>query len=402
MLLITIVKIAIRNLLSNKLRSFLAILGVVIGVFSVSVMLAIASGAQKQVIENISSMGVNLLTIFPGQRGIGMVRTSSSQNLTLNDARELLMSVDEIDAVAPVVRGNEQIKYYNRNYRATLIGTTPTYFSIRSIKVEYGQVFTDRDVTGRSRVIVLGPALVKELFDVPNPTGEVVKVKGINFTIVGVLKEKGSAGWDNSDEQAFIPYSTAMKQVFGLDYLHQINVSVQDKVDIEAVKAKITNIIRKQHHLKENEEDDFRIFSQTEIIEEVSKVTSIFAIVLGGIGSISLLVGGIGVMNIMLVIVTERTREIGIRKAIGAKNRDILMQFVVESTVMSGTGGIIGVIASLIAIKILGTIPNIPVAIHLPYILLAFSFSVAVGVFFGFYPARQAARLNPAEALRYE
>jgi putative ABC transport system permease protein len=304
--------------------------------------------------------------------------------------------------VAPVVGGSVQIKYLNKNVRTSITGSSITYFDIRDFKVQAGRPFTEAEVNANARVTLLGPVTVENLFGNQDPIGQVVKLKGINFKVIGVLQSKGDQGWANPDDQAIIPYTTAMKQVLGLEYLREIDLQVAPNSDVNQAQEGATTVLAKMHRLQSDEPEDFNIRNQAEIIQTASNFTRIFTVLLGGIASISLLVGGIGIMNIMLVTVTERTREIGVRKAIGARNRDILLQFLLESTLLSCTGGLIGVLLGILAAILIGKFSPIPAVIQLPSVVLAFGFAAGVGIFFGFYPASRAASLDPIEALRYE
>jgi putative ABC transport system permease protein len=396
-------KMAFRSLTSNMLRSLLAALGVLIGVAAVIAMLSIGAGAQSDVIGRVSSLGTNLLMVRPGlRRGHGGVSASSHQNLTLDDAEALVNEVEGIDAVSPVVSGRAQIKYFNKNASVMVMGAAPTYFGIRNFEVERGRAFTDIDVAGNSRVAVLGPATVADLFGDGDAIGEQVKLKGINFRVVGVLKAKGDQGFFSADEMAIIPYSTAMTRVYGLDHLGEIDVQAADGVEIASVQYGITKVLRRSHRIQDGADDDFTVRSQAEMLEMTSAITGTFTLLLGGIAAISLLVGGIGIMNIMYVTVTERTREIGIRKAIGARRRDILGQFLLEAILLSGLGGVSGVLFGLALGLTISKVSGFSMVVVGSNIALALSVSVGVGVFFGYYPARRAAALHPIDALRYE
>lgn len=402
MLFWTVLKVALKSLWANKLRSFLAMLGIIIGVGAVISMLALGAGARQQMMDSISSRGVNLLVIRPGQRGFRGVMSGTRQNLTLEDARAIMANVDSIQQISPVVRGSAQLKYANKNTRASVMGGAMTYFPIRNFIVERGRAFTEGEVDRRMRVAVLGSEVVENLFDNTDPLEETIKVNGINFQVIGVLKSKGDHGWYNPDNQIIIPYTTAMKQLFGVVHLHEIDVQAQEDSDLTQTQADITKVLRKRHRIPREKPDDFYVRNQSDIIDMASEFSRTFTVLLGGIASISLLVGGIGIMNIMLVTVTERTREIGIRKAIGAKERHILQQFLIEAILMSCIGGAVGVIVGMSIAQLVSQTTQFLAVVEVHSILLALSFSAGVGIFFGFYPAKRAARLDPIEALRYE
>jgi putative ABC transport system permease protein len=404
MLFWIIIKVALKSLFANKLRSFLAMLGIIIGVAAVISMLALGSGAQAQVMERFSAMGSNLLIVRPGQRrGHGGVRIGTYQNLTLEDAQAIVAEVSSVKQLAPVVRGGAQFKYFNKNAQAMVIGSSITYFPIRNFTVERGRAFTEVEAERMARVAVLGSTTVENLFgEDADPIGETIKIKGINFRVIGVLKSKGDQGWYNPDDQAIIPYTTAMKQLLGTDRLREIDIQVTEGYDQTRAQEEVSAVLRRRHRIPAEKDNDFSIFNQAELIETVTDVTKTFTILLGSIAGISMLVGGIGIMNIMLVTVTERTREIGVRKAIGAKDRDILSQFLIEAVLMSGLGGVIGVALGVGGAKIVESALEFETMVELSSVVLALSFSAAVGIFFGFYPARRAAKLDPIEALRYE
>ena len=402
MILMTTIKMALKGLYANKLRSFLAMLGIIIGVGAVISMLAIATGAQRETMDRITSMGSNLLVVRPGQLGSHGVMSGTRQNLTVDDAKALLNEVDAIEQVAPVVQSNAQVKYLSNNSRVNVTGTSITYQTIRDYNVEKGRFFSESETNSNARVAVLGSQTAEDLELPDNPIGEQIKLNGIKFRVVGILKSKGDMGFYNPDNQVLIPYTTAMKIVFGFDSLREINVQVSSSDALMGVETAAAVVLKKRHKIVSGQEDDFYIRNQVDIIEMASETNRTFAVLLASIASISLLVGGIGIMNIMLVTVTERTREIGIRKAIGAKDRDILRQFLIEAMIMSGIGGIVGVVVGVEASRIIGNATQFQTAVELPGVVLALSFSVAVGIFFGYYPARRAAMLDPVESLYYE
>lgn len=402
MLFWTIVKVGLKSLVANKLRSLLAMLGIIIGVAAVISMLAIGAGAKTQILNRISAMGTNLLMIRPQQSGTGGVMSGTSQRLTLDDAQAILDEIDGVASLAPAVNGNAQVKYMSANSRVSIVGTSTTYLPIRDFHIEKGRGFTESECDGNSRVAVLGPMTVTNLFVNDEPIGETIKVNSVNFTVVGVLKAKGDQGFYNPDDQILVPYTTAMKQLFGQDYLREIDVQCQEGADLDTVQADITTLLRKRHKLQPEATDDFSIRNQADMIQTATEVTQTFTTLLGCVASISLLVGGIGIMNIMLVTVTERTREIGVRKAIGARRQSIRMQFLIESMIISGLGGFMGVALGVASAAIIGKFTTFPSVVQMPSIFLALAFSAVVGVFFGWYPAARAAALDPVEALRYE
>jgi putative ABC transport system permease protein len=399
MLLWTIIKVALKSLLVNKLRSFLAMLGIIIGVGAVISILALAAGTRQQVMARITSLGTNLLIVRPGQKGMQGVVAGSHQSLKLEDAHEIIQKVPNVLQVAPIVRTTAQVKYFNKNTRTTILGASLTFFAIRNFEIESGRIFTESEVEKRARLAVVGPMATQNLFGTANPIGETIKLNRINFTVIGTLKAKGEQG---HDDQIVIPFPTAMKQLLGIPYIHEINIhTINDKV-VTQVQEDTTALLRKRHRLQPGMPDDFVIRNLAEIINIASDFTRMFTILLGGIASISLLVGGIGIMNIMLVTVTERTREIGVRKAIGAKERHILQQFLLEAILMSGIGGIIGIGSGIGIAKLISQFTPVATIVEAHSIILALSFAAAVGIFFGYYPARRAAKLDPIEALRYE
>ncbi|MCX5661392.1 MAG: ABC transporter permease [Planctomycetota bacterium] len=397
-----IVRSAMSSLVANKMRSILAMLGIIIGVGAVIAMLAIAAGAKTQILSRISALGTNLLVIRPGQRGTGGVMSGIQQNLTLDDA-QAIVSIPNVTLVAPVVNGSAQLKYFGRNSRVSTVGSSATYLPLRNFEIEKGRDFTEAEASGLFRVAILGPQTVSDLMGENDPLDQTVKLNGTNFRVIGVLKAKGDQGWFNPDDQAIIPIFTAMRLVYGINYLREIDVQTDSADVLVRVQEDITELLRKRHRLLEYDGDDFTIRNQADILQTVSTVSQTFTLLLGSIAGISLLVGGIGIMNIMLVTVTERTREIGVRKAIGAKDRDILRQFLIEAMLMSGVGGLIGALSGIGAAKAIPLVfPSFSTQVQLPSVVLAISFAVGVGIFFGYYPAQRAAQLDPIEALRYE
>ncbi len=402
MYLWVVVKVALRSLLANKMRSFLAMLGIIIGVGAVISMLSIGAGAQKQILQQVTAMGTNLLIVRPGQGRTGGVSTGDTQNLKIEDAKALLQASPLIDAVAPVVSGNFQVKHLNKNTRSNVLGTTITYFSLRNMIVEKGRIFELNEAESLTRVAIIGPVTAENLFGKNDPLEENIKINGINFKVIGILKSKGDQGFSNPDEQVVIPYKTAMKQLLGVDYLREIDIHVVEGGNLDNVQKITTDLLRKRHRTAEDMPEDFNVRNQADILETASSISQTFTVLLGGIASISLLVGGIGIMNIMLVTVTERTKEIGIRKAIGAKEKDILRQFLIESIVMSSLGGFIGMFMGILTAQIISNLSQFKTIVSIQSVIISLSFAIIVGVFFGLYPAKRAADMDPIEALRYE
>jgi putative ABC transport system permease protein len=401
MLFWTVFKVGIKSLLASKLRSILAMLGIIIGVGAVIAMLAIGSGAQKQVMDRFNAMGTNLLIVQPGQRGTGGVASGLQQNLTLEEAQAIAREVPGIALIAPVVQGSAQIKYANRNARTTVIGTATTYQRLRDIQLDRGRPFTEGEVDRMSRVAIIGPVAAKNIFGASDALGETIKVNGINFQVIGVTKPKGE-GWMSPDDRITVPYTVAMQLLFGVTRLRQVEIQAADGAELAAVQEGVTRLLRREHRIAEGADNDFQVTNMADIRESANEVTGIFKYLLGGIAAISLLVGGIGIMNIMLVTVTERTREIGIRKAIGARDAHILLQFLVESVIMSGLGGVIGLGVGSGAALLIAKYSPLKTVLDPASALMSMGVAAGVGIFFGFYPAWRASRLDPIQALRYE
>ncbi len=347
-------------------------------------------------------MGTNLLVVRPGQRGTGGVISGTQQNLTLDDAAAILKEVHGVASISPVVGGTQQVKYMNNNTRTNVSGVSATYFPIRNFEVEHGDPITDADVDRTARVAVIGPVTSDNLFGASEAVGQMVKIGGINFRVIGVLKSKGDQGYFNPDDQVLLPYSTAMKQLLGVEYLREIDVQGETNANLDEVQRGTVELLRKRHKVQPGLADDVNIRNQKELQDNFLASQQTFTILLATVAGISLLVGGIGIMNIMLVTVTERTREIGIRKAIGAKDFDILSQFMIEAVLMSSLGGLLGVIGGVVAAAIIGRMTQFQSIVQAFSIILSATFSAAVGIFFGFYPAYRASQLDPIDALRYE
>jgi ABC-type antimicrobial peptide transport system permease subunit len=402
MLFWTTVKIGLSSLLANKMRSFLTMLGIIIGVAAVISMLAMGAGAKKQIMDRIAAMGSNLLFVRPEQANVGGVRSQAKTNMKIEHGQALIAEVPEIVRMSPVISNGTQVKYGNQNTRTNVIGVAPPYFVLRNYPIERGRPFTEAEVDGFARVCTIGPKAVEDLFGQDDPLGETIRVKNVNLRIIGVQKAKGDQGWANPDDNIHVPYTVAMQQLFGQENVQEFYVQVVEGCDIEIVTGKIRKVMRREHHLQSDQPDDFSIRSQSEWTQSAVESGQTFTFLLGGIASISLLVGGIGIMNIMLVTVTERTKEIGVRKAIGAKERSILLQFLIEAVIVSGLGGLLGVALGVGGALALAAWTEFTTIVEVDSVLLALSVSAFVGVFFGFYPARRAASLDPVEALRYE
>jgi len=402
MLLWIIIKVSLRSLMANKLRTFLAMLGIIIGVGAVISMLALGAGAKKQVMDRVTAMGTNILRIDPGGVRRAGVRSGSHESLMVSDAKAILEEVEGVEAVSPQVNTRAQIKYYNENTSANIGGVAATYAKMRNFEIESGRNFTSVEEEQRACVTVLGANIVDLLFGEENPLGERVRIGNINFRVIGTLKAKGGQDWYNPDDVVLVPFTTVMKRIVGQRHLTTIQVKASDKVDLTQVEKDITALLHKRHQIRPDGDDDFHLHNSAEYIEMASSVTKTFTILLGGIASISLVVGGIGIMNIMLVTVTERTREIGVRKAIGARDRDILRQFLLESILISGLGGAVGIVLGYAVGGVIGHFSEYQPMVETNSIFLALFVSASVGIFFGYYPARRASRLDPIEALRYE
>jgi len=405
------VRIALQSIGANKLRSGLTMLGIIIGVMSVIAMLSIGRGMQNTVTAQISSIGTNLLFIRPGGTQQGGVRQQeSAATLTLSDA-EALASVPNVTSVAPEVDGFGQVAYLANNAVGRVIGVTPAYQDAMNANLASGDWVTAANVTTRAAVVILGSQIATNLFDAADPIGQTVRINGQNFRVIGVMAAKGGSGFNNTDTQIYVPITTAASRLTGNnrfrggDVVNTINVRITDTSVQDSVVQDIGDVLRERHHIT-LQQDDFTIQSQQDILNTLNSITDGFTIFLGGLAGISLIVGGIGIMNIMLVSVTERTREIGIRKAIGARKRDILIQFLTEAMVLSLVGGLIGLafgamIARVISGINIGT-TTLQTVVDVDAVMLAILFSLGVGLFFGIYPANRAASLHPIDALRYE
>ena len=399
-------KIALRALANNKMRGFLTMLGIIIGVASVITMLAIGQGSKKSIQAEISEMGSNMIMIQPGGDIRGGVRqeASSMETLKLEDYQNIVDETRYVAAVSPSVNSSGQVIYGANNAPTTIYGISPDYMEIRRYKVEDGEMFSDQDIAVAAKVCVVGKTVVDNLFPGgENPVGKVIRFQKLPFRIVGVLESKGynSMGMDQ-DDLILAPYTTIQKKVLAITHLQGITCSALKEEYTEQAIDEISEILRRNHKLKTDEDDDFTIRSQQELSSMLTSTTDMMTVLLAAVAGISLLVGGIGIMNIMYVSVTERTREIGLRMSIGAKGIDILSQFLIESILISVTGGLIGVIFGVGSAIIVNQVAHFPIFIQPWSVLLSFIVCTATGIFFGWYPAKKAAQLDPIEAIRYE
>jgi putative ABC transport system permease protein len=396
---------ALRALRRNKMRTVLTMLGIIIGVAAVIAMVAIGNGATSQVESQIAALGQNVVLVFAGSFTQGGVRAGwgNAGTLKIPDALAIQREIPDAVAVSPEVRTNNQVGAENQNWYTNIQGESPDYFSIRNWQFAEGTSFSDGDVRSANKVAVIGQTIARQLFDNDDPLGQIIRVKGVPFEIVGVLAGKGlSVMGQDQDDVVILPYTSAMKRIMGVTNLRTINVEASSPDKIVQVQNQIAELLRQRHKIIENHDDDFTIHNQQEFTDAATATSRILTILVVSIASVSLLVGGIGIMNIMLVSVTERTREIGIRMAVGAHGRDILLQFLIEATSLSTMGGIIGIALGIGASKLLSFFAQWPTLISPLSVVLSFLFSACVGIFFGFYPARKAAALDPIEALRYE
>lgn len=402
------IKIAINSLKVNKMRSALTSLGIIIGVSAVIIMLAIGTGASKKVQENMESMGSNMLTIRSSSAKTGGVSMGigSKPSLTLKDAIAIEKNIPNVDAVAPVSSEMKQLMYGNQNWQTTVYGTTPDYLYIKNYEIEAGRSFSFEDIKNGAKVAVIGSTVATELFGDVSPVNKVIRVGNVPFKVLGTLKTKGSTGPFDQDDLIFIPITTAQKKLFGVSFPGTVKMIVVKGLDADSlnnVEKETEELLKVRHNIGKNQLNDFEIRNSAEFQEKMKSTVKTFAILLASIASVSLIVGGIGIMNIMLVSVTERTKEIGIRMAIGARASDIRQQFLIESFLLSMIGGLIGVITGILGAKAVEFFSDgLSVSISLFSILISLGFSGLVGIGFGYYPAYKASLLNPIDALRYE
>ena len=402
------IRIALRALWVNKMRSALTMLGIIIGVSAVIIMLAVGTGVSRKISLQISSIGSNLIIIMPGSSTQGGVRMGggSQSTLTISDADAMMKECSAVSAVAPMLYGYAQVVYGNQNWSTGVQGTTPGILDVKDCGLSAGRNMNEQDIRRATKVCLLGQTVVDNLFGGIDPIGQIIRIKNIPFTVIGVLESKGqSLGGQDQDDTVIIPLSTAQKKMFGRTIpgmVRTIMVKASSTDELTVAERQVTDLLRQRHRIGPNKEDDFTVMNLTQVLEMAEQTANTFALLLGAIASVSLLVGGIGIMNIMLVSVTERTREIGIRMAVGAKTRDIRIQFIIEALTLSMIGGIVGIIIGSTGSLILSTVFEIPSVVSLLSVLLSFSFSGMVGIFFGFYPAYKASLLNPIDALRFE
>jgi putative ABC transport system permease protein len=403
---LNLIKIAISALRRNKLRAFLTMLGIIIGVASVITMLAIGQGSKKSIQDQVSSMGSNMIIIFPGSQSRGGVRMgfSSGQSLTEDDVDAIAGNCDAVSMVSPELRSSGQVIYARENAPTSIYGGNTDYLDIRKFSVQSGRMFNEREVKSAAKDCLIGQTVITNLFgEGSDPVGLTIRFNKIPLKIIGTLTEKGQNTFgQDQDDMLIVPYTTLQERILSISHINTILASaVSEKMSSRAVDE-ITSVLRTRHKLRTSEEDDFQVRSQEELVKTFSSISNILTILLGAIAGISLLVGGIGIMNIMYVSVTERTREIGLRMSVGGKTNDILMQFLIESVLLSMVGGVIGILLGIGASKVVGGVMNWPIAILPQAVFLAFIVCTAIGIFFGWYPARKASNLDPIDALRYE
>ena len=392
------------SLIANKMRSILTMLGIIIGVAAVIALVSIGNGVKQDIQNSISSLGSNLLMVMPGAPRTPGVRPSagSMKSLKVSDY-EAIAKLDGVKAASPMTNGSYVVIYQNKNWTTSVSGVSYNYLDVNNWSMKSGRFLSEKNVQNRERVAVVGKTVVKNLFGDEDPVGAEIRVKNIPFRIIGVLNSKGSGAMGNDqDDMVIIPYTTAMERVEGVDYLRMIYVVGKDENGIDRLQSDIENLLRVRHGIKDTNLDDFNIQNMNSIMETMEETTGTLTLFLGAVAAISLVVGGIGMMNIMLVSVTERTREIGVRKALGATYSVIVTQFLIEAVVISLMGGIIGIILGIGSSKLIGMASGMSTVISVPTIVMSFAFSMAIGLIFGIYPARKAAKLNPIDALHYE
>ena len=407
-MLFRILRVSLRALSRNKMRTFLTMLGIIIGVGAVIAMVSIGAGAKAAVEDRFAAMGTNLLFVSGASKRVQGVHSGFGgfQTLTVEDAQAILERCPSVEAISPSVSTRAQTIYLNKNWQTSIQGTGERYPDVRKWEIELGTYFDESQVRGAAKVCVLGADVKKNLFEDADPIGQTIRIKKVPFQIIGVLRSKGqSGGFGSRDDMICVPYTTCMKRLQKAEFLSSIDVSAISSTQTALAKQEITELLRDRHRIMPGSDDDFQVQDMSEIAEGAADATNILTLLLGSIASISLLVGGIGIMNIMLVSVTERIREIGIRMSIGARERDILLQFLAEAIVLSLVGGLLGIALGVGVSKLLKYISlfaTIKTVVSPSWVIMAFLISGSIGVFFGFYPARKASKLDPIEALRYE
>jgi len=398
------IMMALRGLTANKLRSFLTALGMIMGVGAVIIAISIGEGSKQAVAESIQQLGTNTLTVLPGQQRRGSISFGfgSIKTMKLGDADAILKGCPSIQRVSPTVSGNAQVKYMNKNSSVSVQGTGEFYPVIANHIIKTGRYFNQAEIKGLKRVCALGATTAEDLFGGQSPIGKRVKIKGIMFEVIGLFKKKGGLGFRNPDDAVYVPVTTGMRRLLGLDYIQAITCQAKSDNLMSRGQDEIDAVMRKRHKIAAGGTTDWILFNQADLQSTQQAQQDTFLSLITYIAIVSLMVGGIGIMNIMLVSVTERTREIGVRKAIGAKRRNILGQFLMEALFLSIVGGLLGVVFGIVGSNTVGNLNQWKIVLESQTMLLAFSFSAVVGVFFGFYPALKASKLNPIDALRYE
>ena len=396
---------ALTSLYANKMRSLLTMLGIIIGVGAVIALVSVGMGVRSNVTNSIASLGSNMLIVSPGSSNRGGVRgaAGSMQTLKYDDAKAIKDKIKNIDYVSPSVSSSYQVVYGNNNWKTSVQGVTPEFMSIRALTIGYGSFVSTDDMNKRNRVAVIGTTVASNLFAKENPVGKNIRINNQPYKVIGLLESKGqsSVGQDQ-DDVIYVPLTTAQERMLGITYVQSINIQVTNQEKMDQVQAEVETLLRSRHHILAGKDDDFNVRNLTSLMETVNQSTAMLTLLLGAIAGISLIVGGIGIMNIMMVSVTERTREIGIRKALGATFMNIMTQFLIESMVIGIIGGIIGIAMGCIASKVIPQLGDFTTVITITPIVVSFMFAVGIGLFFGIYPARKAAKLDPIEALRYE